>query len=297
MSPDSVKCGNHEEYRECGTRCGQGCEDLISGQTECSKGRLCVSGCFCLDGFYRNEIGECVPESQCPSPPTDPKTKECGENERYTDCGSQCGQSCEDAGKPMLCTRKRMCIAGCFCKKGFFRDKYDNCVTQRQCSEKGKGGGRKKPRLLVTEKPEDEDSTEEVTDGGTEEPHSDESIDDSHEMSSEGKEEEDSTEGTETDSTEITSENSGNESNEGTDDSSEESSTQDSGETTDDKSKNKKKGSDDGEPEAKPSEGSEEGSTEGSSENTEDGSGNTSTEGSADKTSDESVTEESTPTE
>ncbi|KXJ80744.1 hypothetical protein RP20_CCG023607 [Aedes albopictus] len=72
-----LPCGPHEEYTECGTACPETCDNL--GETRpCIL--LCVRGCFCQQGYVRNNAtGACVLPCDCPpktttvtpAPPTD----------------------------------------------------------------------------------------------------------------------------------------------------------------------------------------------------------------------------------
>ncbi len=96
-----IKCEDNEEYNECGSRCGQSCLDQAQRKT-CPMRMSCVSGCFCLPGFYRNETGECVPLKKCVPPvgelitTTTPTTtrSQCRENEHYDSCGDHCFELC-----------------------------------------------------------------------------------------------------------------------------------------------------------------------------------------------------------
>ena len=57
-------CGDHEEYKKCGTACPTKCGD--SGPQVCTK--QCVAGCFCEAGFILDkEDGNCIPKDECPT--------------------------------------------------------------------------------------------------------------------------------------------------------------------------------------------------------------------------------------
>ncbi|VDP28241.1 unnamed protein product [Soboliphyme baturini] len=111
-------CGKNAHHLQCGSACPKTCENPTGGI--CS--RECVPGCFCKDGFLRNSEGECVRENECYNP--------CGNNEKYTTCGSMCPKTCDKpTGGP--CTRE--CVPGCFCKDGFVRNKDGYCVKPNEC--------------------------------------------------------------------------------------------------------------------------------------------------------------------
>nr|CDJ97123.1 Protease inhibitor I8 domain containing protein [Haemonchus contortus] len=68
-----------------------------------------------------------------PPPPPPPTTTKrpmliprCGANEAFDTCGSACEPSCRNPN-PVACTLQ--CVAGCRCRRGFFRDDRGQCVA------------------------------------------------------------------------------------------------------------------------------------------------------------------------
>uniref|UniRef100_A0A1B0AMI6 TIL domain-containing protein n=1 Tax=Glossina palpalis gambiensis TaxID=67801 RepID=A0A1B0AMI6_9MUSC len=53
-------CGMNEKYTECWADCVPSCVDP---KPNCQ--RLCIQGCTCLPGFFKNSISRCVPASKC----------------------------------------------------------------------------------------------------------------------------------------------------------------------------------------------------------------------------------------
>jgi hypothetical protein len=57
-------CGANEEFIECGSACPTTCQNMDNLPQICPT--VCVQGCFCEDGYVRNEkTGECVFTEQC----------------------------------------------------------------------------------------------------------------------------------------------------------------------------------------------------------------------------------------
>ncbi len=129
-----MKCDEHEEYRPCNSRCGQSCE-FAGKQIVCPNRKFCVSACFCVEGYLKDSRGKCVLPEDCSSTeePEEPETTivpsttmpECKENEAFSPCGDHCVELCKP---PDACTLA--CEFGCFCKSGFYRDEYGNCVPE-----------------------------------------------------------------------------------------------------------------------------------------------------------------------
>ncbi|KAG8183312.1 hypothetical protein JTE90_002804 [Oedothorax gibbosus] len=127
-------CGANEVFKECGTACPKTCDNR---NVEIACIDKCVEGCFCKDGFVRNDEGACVKPHQCPAETCD------GEGEEYSDCGSACPLTCANKDNPPICILS--CQQGCFCKRGLVRDEFGRCVEPEQC-----------PPVVVTIPPIDE---------------------------------------------------------------------------------------------------------------------------------------------
>lgn len=55
--------GNFETYTNCGSGCGdRNCEDDPNQMCPA----VCREGCFCMGGYARNQLGECIPFDECP---------------------------------------------------------------------------------------------------------------------------------------------------------------------------------------------------------------------------------------
>uniref|UniRef100_A0A182RDI8 TIL domain-containing protein n=1 Tax=Anopheles funestus TaxID=62324 RepID=A0A182RDI8_ANOFN len=59
----TVTCGENEEYQHCGTACPLTCANMDTIQS-CTK--QCVVGCFCKEGYVRNDKNKCIRRCLCP---------------------------------------------------------------------------------------------------------------------------------------------------------------------------------------------------------------------------------------
>ncbi|CAH2093257.1 unnamed protein product [Euphydryas editha] len=123
-------CGENEEFLPCGTACPATCADPepeVCGLT-------CSMGCFCKEGYYRDEISnKCVTPDKCPV-----DTSFCfNENEVFDVCNASCEPSCTDP-EP-VCTK--VCASGCICATGLLRSPEGDCVSVDKCSVNGTAPG------------------------------------------------------------------------------------------------------------------------------------------------------------
>jgi len=62
---EEPKCGADEEYRQCGPSCVPTCAMPLP-KPWCSL--RCFPGCYCKEGFEKNEEGKCIPATKCKLP-------------------------------------------------------------------------------------------------------------------------------------------------------------------------------------------------------------------------------------
>ncbi|XP_059622094.1 zonadhesin-like [Phlebotomus argentipes] len=114
-----VCTGKNEQYYECGNECTDSCP---SPDLACTL--ECTSGCFCKPDFARLKAGgPCLPAWKCPDPCPNP-------NEEWNTCGNNCTELCPRPGRAC----EKNCWPGCFCEKGFYRDRYGGeCIPEEDC--------------------------------------------------------------------------------------------------------------------------------------------------------------------
>ncbi|GLV41030.1 uncharacterized protein CBL_04554 [Carabus blaptoides fortunei] len=54
-------------------------------------------------------------------------------NEIYTECGPACPQTCDSVLLPEPVGCIALCVPGCFCKAGYVRNRWGNCIPQEKC--------------------------------------------------------------------------------------------------------------------------------------------------------------------
>lgn len=98
--------------------------------------RICRPKCNCKPGLIRaTRDGPCVPRDQCGAAGGQ---AQCKRNEEFRSCGSACPAVCGQTG-PEACTAQ--CVPGCFCARGYIRDKGGLCIPTAACRG-GRGSGR-----------------------------------------------------------------------------------------------------------------------------------------------------------
>ncbi|KAM4015192.1 inducible metalloproteinase inhibitor protein-like [Anomaloglossus baeobatrachus] len=110
------KCGDNEEYMECGSSCPPNCTH--PNGVNCNK--KCACGCFCKKGYVKLD-NSCIDKAKCEA---------CTGNRTYTTCGTRCPETC--TYKPEFCTDD--CVQGCHCNSGYVLDN-DTCVLPKDCPE------------------------------------------------------------------------------------------------------------------------------------------------------------------
>ncbi|GBP26747.1 Mucin-19 [Eumeta japonica] len=118
----------NEVFKRCGPGYDNTCQDYNNNKNGVvAASKVCVSGCYCKEGYARDEIGFCVKLEDCPAEPN------CLlENEVFLSCGTSCPDTCDnydDGGRP--CTRQ--CVRGCFCAEGYVRRQDGACVKPDKC--------------------------------------------------------------------------------------------------------------------------------------------------------------------
>jgi hypothetical protein len=150
MPPFPPVCPSDEVFKPCGTACPATCANPHPSPV-CT--RNCVIGCFCKEGYLRNEKGVCVAAANCDAPTlmntvvlAQVEGKCATDREFYTDCGSQldCLATCGTPppflirGVPQIppkCADLK-CSPSCVCKRPYVRNASGVCVERSECEHK-----------------------------------------------------------------------------------------------------------------------------------------------------------------
>ncbi|XP_070505638.1 rh5-interacting protein-like [Chironomus tepperi] len=122
----SCKIAN-EEYLQSGP--SSSCEKRCETPTTAPICYFYKPGCYCKQGFLRDAAGNCIAESTC-------LQMSCKiANEEYLQSGpsSSCEKRCETPTTAPICF---FYTPGCYCKQGFLRDAYGNCIAELTCLQK-----------------------------------------------------------------------------------------------------------------------------------------------------------------
>ncbi|TKR89573.1 hypothetical protein L596_013653 [Steinernema carpocapsae] len=128
VSATNLTCGQNEIVTNC-LPCEDDCETTVRNITTICIGSICFDDgpqfCECpMNGFARNNNGNCVPDAQCPTP-TCPSGEQWSEN--------PCDGTCEVL-QPN-CTLFNCLLPDCACKPGYVRF-FDYCIPKEMCPQK-----------------------------------------------------------------------------------------------------------------------------------------------------------------
>uniref|UniRef100_A0A0K0EAF5 Zonadhesin-like n=1 Tax=Strongyloides stercoralis TaxID=6248 RepID=A0A0K0EAF5_STRER len=146
------KCGENEEFTNCGSTCPERCSDDPKKSKVCNFQCL-VNVCQCKPGYVLDDNNKCIRREDCP--------KKCGKNEELKKCGTACPEKCsDDPKKPKVCTLQCLvnecgsaCIHRCsdgpippvcpfICIENVCRCEYplifhnNRCIPYSQCPKK-----------------------------------------------------------------------------------------------------------------------------------------------------------------
>ncbi|XP_077492991.1 uncharacterized protein LOC144104073 [Amblyomma americanum] len=127
------------------SRSGGAGHTLSAGTQSRFSERICRPKCNCKPGLIRaTRDGPCVPRDQCAG--GGPNGGGCKRNEEFRSCGTACPAVCGQKA-PDACTAQ--CVPGCFCARGYIRDKNGLCIPTAACRG-GRGGRPGRQRNIIS---------------------------------------------------------------------------------------------------------------------------------------------------
>ncbi|KAL7048838.1 hypothetical protein ACKWTF_003502 [Chironomus riparius] len=117
-------CHKNETYSECGqiASCEATCSKPLPYDMMCPA--ICKKGCYCKDRYVRNKNRKCILLEDCPDP-------ECGENEEFLKRYQLCTEPTCEHPRTYYCGQQYK--KGCFCQKGYVRNKEKKCIKLEEC--------------------------------------------------------------------------------------------------------------------------------------------------------------------
>jgi len=132
--PPVMECEDNEIFSSCGSACYPTCKNRNRNRV-CT--RQCIIGCFCKEGYLRNEQGVCVRSETCgdvkpldKTPIFAPICKD--SNEAFQQCKA-CDATCDNPNP--IC--HKTCVPGCACREGHVRGVDGSCMPIEACQKLG----------------------------------------------------------------------------------------------------------------------------------------------------------------
>jgi len=134
------ECPYNEWYDYCNSHHERSCEhlDKYGHYEDMMYTTVCIAGCRCKEGLYRNDKGKCVEKDKCPAMCND------AWNTEYSECNAHCNPGCDDFNddgtvrEDFVCTKQ--CTCGCKCKEGYAKLETGECIPWGQCKNRECGG-------------------------------------------------------------------------------------------------------------------------------------------------------------